>query len=180
MAANVIPGPREMAVTIEMARIAARVNGTALDDEIKVHVGTATTEAEHYTGQVFIDRTYRITLDGLSGDIEMPVSPAREVVSFVYRDENGDPQELDETDYVLDETTQPAFLIPAFGKTWPATRSQAKGVEINIVCGYGPTPATVPDAVKGYVLARLREIYAPPGTPESPHLLKGLQALKVY
>jgi uncharacterized phiE125 gp8 family phage protein len=180
MAANVIPEPREMAVTIEMARTAARVNGTALDDEIKVHVGTATTEAEHYTGLVFIDRTYRITLDSLVGDIEMPVSPAREVVNFIYTDENGDLQELDPADYMLDETTQPGFLIPAFGKAWPVTRSVAKGVQIDVVCGFGPTPATVPDAVKGYILARLREIYAPPGTPESPHLKSGLQALKVY
>lgn len=180
MAANVILPPVAMAVSIETARRAARVNGTALDDEIKIHVGTATTEAEHYTGLVFIDRTYQITLDSLDGDIEMPVSPAREVVNFIYHDENGDPQELDPADYVLDETTMPAFLVPAFGKSWPATRSQAKGVQIDVICGYGPTQATVPDAAKGYIIARLREIYAAPGTPESPHLKAGLQALKVY
>lgn len=180
MSANVITPPVEMAVSLTAARRAARVNGSALDDEIKVYVGTVTTEAEHYTGLVFIDRTYRITLDSLCGDIEMPTSPVSEVLNFIYRDENGDVQELDPADFVLDETTQPGFLVPAFGKTWPVTRSQPKGVEIDVVCGFGPTEATVPDAVKGYIIGRLREIYAAPGTPESPYLKAGLQALKVY
>lgn len=180
MAANVILPPAEMAVSIETARRAARVNGTALDEEIKIHVGTATTEAEHYTRLAFIDRTYRLTLDSLAGDIEMPVSPAREVVNFIYTDEDGNLQELDPADYVLDETTKPGFLVPAFGKAWPATRSQPKSVQIDVVCGFGPAPADVPDAAKGYIIARLREMYAPPGTPLSPFLKAGLDALKVY
>lgn len=180
MAANVIIPPAELAVSIETARRSARVNGTALDGEIRIHIGTATMDAEHYTGLVFIDRTYRITLDSLNGDVEMPMSPVSEVLNFIYHDENGDEQELDPTDYVLDETTKPGFITPAFGKAWPVTRSQPKSVAIDVLCGYGPTDADVPDAVKAYILARVREQYTPPGVPPSPFLMMGLDALRVY
>lgn len=177
MAVKVITPPAEMAVSLQMARTAARVNGSALDEEIRVNVGTATKEAEHHTGLYFIDRTCQITLDGLCGDIEAPPS-AREVVNFVYRDENGDAQELDTADFALDDTGK--FITPVFGKAWPATRSQIKAVVVDVLCGYGPTEATVPDEVKGYILARLREMYAPPGTPTSPFLKLGLNAIKDY
>lgn len=177
MAVKLINPPVEMAVSLQMARTAARVNGSALDDEIRVNVGSATKEAEHHTGRVFIDRTFQITLDGLCGDIEAPPS-AREVINFVYIDENGDAQELDAADFALDDTGR--FITPAFGKAWPATRSQIRAVAVDVVCGYGPTEATVPDAVKGYILARLHEMYAAPGTPTSPFLKLGLDALKDY
>lgn len=180
MPANVITGPAGMAVSLVAARTAARVNGSALDDEIKINVGAATTEAEHHTGLVFIDRTYRITLDRFDGDIEMPTSPVSAVLNFTYVDENGDLQELDPADYVLDDKRRPGFIIPAFEKAFPATRAQANAINIDVVCGHGPTDATVPDAAKGYILARLREMYAPPGTPTSPFLTAGLNALKVY
>lgn len=44
-----------------------------------------------------------------------------------------------------------------------------------MICGYGPDETSVPDAVKDYVLARVREQYAPPRTPNSPFLKLGLE-----
>ncbi|WP_332848710.1 head-tail connector protein [Massilia sp. S19_KUP03_FR1] len=177
---KVITPPATMAVSLAAARTAARVNGTALDDEIKIAVGNATTEAEHYTGRAFINRTYQITLDRFCGDIEIPASPVVSIVNFVYTDGDGAPQELNPADFRFDTTREPGFIVPAFGKAWPATGGDIESVKVDVICGYGPDDTKVPDAVKAYVLARVREQYAPPGTPQSPWLLSGLQALKVY
>jgi uncharacterized phiE125 gp8 family phage protein len=169
-----------MVVSLAAARTAARVNGTALDDEIKIAVGNATTEAEHYTGRAFVNRTYRITLDRFAGDIEIPASPISEVIDFRYVDIDGDTQELDPADFRFDTAREPGYIVPAFGKTWPAVGGNIDSVMVDVVCGYGPDETTVPDAVKAYVLARVREQYAPAGMPQSPWLKAGLDALKVY
>lgn len=177
---KVITPPATMAVSLAAARTAARVNGTALDDEIKIAVGNATTEAEHYTGRAFVNRTYRITLDRFCGDIEIPASPVVSVVNFIYADADGAPQELDLADIRFDTAREPGFIVPAFGKGWPVTGGNIESVKVDVICGYGPDETTVPDAVKAYVLARVREQYAPPGAPQSPWLRAGLDALKVY
>lgn len=180
MAYRVITAPAALPVPLAAARTAARVNSTALDDEIKIAVGNATTEAEHYTGRAFVNRTYRVTLDGFCGDIEIPASPVRQVVQVAFTDVNGQPQLLDPADYRFDTAREPGYIVPAFGKAWPATGGDIESVSVDVICGYGPDDTTVPDAVKAYILARVREQYAPPGTPNSPWLLSGLQALKVY
>ncbi len=180
MAHKVITPPAAMAVSAFAARTAARVNGTALDEEIKIAVGNATTEAEHYTGRAFVNRTYRITLDRFCGDIEIPASPVVSVVNFVYTDADGETQELDPADFRFDTVREPAFIVPAFGKVWPATGGDIESVKVDVVCGYGSDDTTVPDAVKAYILARVREQYAPPGTPQSPWLRSGLDAYRVY
>lgn len=177
---KVITPPATMAVSILAARTAARVNGTALDDEIKIAVGNATTEAEHYTGRAFVNRTYRITLDRFCGDIEIPASPVVGVVNFVYTDADGAPQELDPADFRFDTAREPGFIVPAFGKAWPVAGGNIESVKVDVICGYGPDDTFVPDAVKAYVLARVREQYAAPGTPQSPWLRSGLDALRVY
>lgn len=180
MAHRVITPPATMVVTLAAARTAARVNGTALDDEIKIAVGNATTEAEHYTGRAFVNRTYRITLDRFAGDIEIPASPVSEVIDFLYVDIDGDTQELDPVDFRFDTAREPGYIVPAFGKAWPAVGGNIESVMVDVICGYGPDETTVPDAVKAYVLARVREQYAPAVTPQSPWLKAGLEALKVY
>lgn len=162
------------------ARTAARVNGTALDEEIKIAVGNATAEAEHYTGRAFVNRTYRITLDRFAGDIEIPASPVRQVVQLAFVDVDGAPQLLDPADYRFDTAREPGYIVPAFGKNWPATSGEIESVKVDVVCGYGSDDTAVPDAVKAYVLARVREQYAPPGAPLSPFLRVGLDSLKVY
>lgn len=177
---KVITPPATMAVSLAAARTAARVNGTALDDEIKIAVGNATTEAEHYTGRAFVNRTYRITLDRFCGDIEIPASPVVEVVTFVYTDADGAPQELAPADFRFDTTLEPGFIVPAFGRTWPATGGNIESVKVDVICGYGPDDTTVPDWAKAYILARVREQYAPPGTPPSPWLKSGLDAKRIY
>jgi uncharacterized phiE125 gp8 family phage protein len=180
MAHRVITPPATMVVSPLAARTAARVNGAALDDEIKIAVGNATTEAEHYTGRAFVNRTYRITLDRFCGDIEIPASPVVSVVNFLYVDVNGATQELDPADFRFDTAREPGYIVPAFGKGWPAVGGNIESVMIDVICGYGPDDTTAPDAVKAYVLARVREQYAPPGTPQSPWLKSGLDALRVY
>lgn len=180
MSINVITPPATLALLLADARVAARVNGTDLDAEITIKIQDLTAFAEHQTGRVFINRTYEITLDRFPDAIEMTASPLSSVVSIKYLDPVGVEQTLSLADVIVDAKSQPGYIVPGVGLAWPATQSRINAVTVRVICGYGPDHTTTPAPVKAFVMARLREVYAPAGTPESPYLIRGLDSLIIY
>lgn len=79
--------------------------------------------------------------------IRLPKSPAASVASVKYIDADGTLQTLDPAKYVVDVTTEPARIIPAYGQIWPVTRSIPAAAQVVFVCGYGAA-AAVPERVK--------------------------------
>jgi len=172
--------PIEMAVSLVDARNAARINGTDFDAEIAIRVRALTAEAEHITGRAIINRTHRLTFSSFPAKIYLPESPAASVISVKYFDPEGVERTLNPIDWYLDAASEPGYIMPSPGKAWPATLARTNAVTVLAVCGYGPDHTTTPAAFKGYVLAKVREYFAPPGTPESPYLIRGLESLKVH
>ncbi|MEO7494715.1 MAG: hypothetical protein ABIT83_17515 [Massilia sp.] len=177
---SIIAGPVNMAVSLEDARNSARRNGTDSDAEIEVQVRAFTGEAEHETGRSIIHRTHRVTLDRFNGAIRLPAPPVASVTVVKYFDVDGAEQELDPDDYLVDRESEPGYIVPAPGRAWPATQERINAVTVELICGYGPDHTTTPPEVKGFILAKVREYFAPAGTPESPHLGRLLDGLKVY
>ena len=175
----IVTGPVNTAVSMNGARAAARINGTDQDAELEICVRALTAEAEHMTGRSIINRTFRVTMDAFSGNIELPVAPVQSV-AIKYRDLVGVEQTLDPQDYILDNVSTPCVIVLAPGKAWPSTFARINAVTVDVICGYGPDDTTTPAAFKGYILAKVREYFAPAGTPESPHLVRMLDSLKVY
>jgi uncharacterized phiE125 gp8 family phage protein len=180
MTYRLITPPVNMAVTLVAARNAARANGTSLDTEIEAQVRAFTEEAEHKTGRAIINRTYRVTLDSFPEAIQLPASPVASVTSVKYLDLDGVEQTLDPADYIVDSVSEPGYIVPAVDVTWPETLERINAVNVVVVCGYGADDTTTPVAFKGYILAKVKEYFAPAGTPESPHLVRLLDSLKVY
>jgi uncharacterized phiE125 gp8 family phage protein len=175
---TVIIEPEKMAVSIEDARTAARENGTALDGEIEMWVRAFTKSAEHETGRAIIDQTHRVTLDRFPKEIELPASPVQSVV-VKFLDIHGVEQTLDPADYILDNARAPCYVVPAPGKSWPATAARINAVKVDALCGYGPDHTTTPAGFKAFILGRLQEKYTP-GATESPHLCRSLWPYKVF
>jgi len=181
MTVRLIVPPVEMAVSLTDARTAARVSGNALDGEIESHVrGITESEVELLTGRAVIFQTHRLTLDSFPDAIRLPAPPVSSVGSVKYLDVDGVEQTLDPADYELDAESEPSYLVPAPGCSWPATMERVNAVKVEVICGYGATEAATPPGIKSYILARVAEIYAPPGTQESPHLVRLLDRFKVY
>ncbi|MDQ1925174.1 head-tail connector protein [Massilia pseudoviolaceinigra] len=180
MAIRLIAPPVAMAVSMADARASARANGTDQDAEIEIRVRALTAEAEHITGRSIINRTYVVTAPGFAGLIPLPSSPLVEVVSLKYLDVDGATQTLSENAYVINREIEPGFVALAAGASWPATKTHPEAVILTVICGYGPDETTTPVAFKGFILAKVREYFAPAGTPESPHLIRGLDCLKVH
>lgn len=180
MTYRLITPPVAMAVSLTAARNAARANGTGLDAEIEVMVRTITEDAEHKTGRAIINRTYRVTLDAFPDAIRLPASPVASITSVKYLDLAGVEQTLDPADYIVDSVSEPGYIVPAPGVTWPSTLERINAVNVVCVCGYGADDTTTPPAFKGYLLAKVQEYFAPAGTPESPYLARLLDSLMVH
>ena len=180
MAIRIITPADALAVSMEDARAHARANGTDQDSEIEIRVRALTAEAEHITGRVVINRTYAVTLPRFTDKVTLPASPLFQVVSLQYLDEAGATQTLDDATYTVDRSTEPNAIALMPGASWPSTKEHPEAVTLTVICGYGATEASTPAEFKGFILAKVREFFAPAGTPESPYLVRGLDGVKVY
>lgn len=179
MNSRLVTPPAALAVSLDLARAAARVDGTAMDDEISLAVRGITEEAEHATGRAFISQTWRVTMNAFEPAIKLPGAPLQSVGHVKFYDAAGQQQTLDPQDYIADLESEPGYVVPAPGKAWPATGARIHAVEVQYVCGFGPDDTFVPDAIKSYILARIAEQFAQSNSP-SPHLCRALDRYKVY
>jgi len=179
MNSRLITPPASLAVSLHLARAAARVDGNDMDDEISLAVRGITEEAEHSTGRAFISQTWRVTMNAFEPAIKLPYAPLQSVVHVKFYDAAGQQQTLDPQDYIADLESEPGYVVPAPGKAWPATGARIHAVEVQYVCGYGSDDTFVPDAIKSYILARIAEQFAQSNSP-SPHLCRALDRYKVY
>lgn len=180
MIVKLITPPSDMPVSLEEARNAARINGTDHDSELTNIVNALTAEAEHYIGKAIINRTYSVYLDSFPGRIELPYLPVGEVTEVTYYDAEGMEQTLSPELWLLDESYLEPSVVPAYGTSWPETATRHSAVKITYVAGYGGSSSSVPAAFKGYILAKVKEYFAPPGTPEYPNLIGMLYSLKAH
>jgi uncharacterized phiE125 gp8 family phage protein len=185
MSTRLIVRPEEPAVSMVAARRSARANGTALDDEITGKVQGFTEDAEHETGRALIEQTWEVTLDafpvaqrGGPGAIQLSKSPVVSVLHVKFYDVDGTQQTLDPADYLVDDKSEPGYVVPAPGKTWPATAARINAVEVQYVCGYGPTADDVPAAIKQYILGKVEDSYYP--SSGAQYLCRLLDRYRVY
>ena len=176
----VIP-PAAMAVSIDAARRAARASGTALDAELEDKVRGITEEVEHKIGRALIEQTWELSFDEFpgTGSIKLPMARLQSVKHIRFHDVAGELKTLHPDDYLVDTKTEPGCVMPALGVAWPETQPQrVNAVEIQYVCGYGPTEADVPPAVKDYIVGMIENHYYP--NPNAKHLERRLDRFKVY
>lgn len=180
MSLKLITPPAALAVSLDAARVSARVDGTQDDAELQEIVEAYTSDAEHLTGRAFVEQTWRLTLDRFAGAILLEHPPIMSVVHVRFYDVDGVQQTLDPQDYILDAESEPGYLVPAPGRAWPATQTRVNAVEVVYTCGYGADDAAVPPGAKRYILGKVSEHFATAGTPKSEFLHCQLDRLKVY
>lgn len=81
----------------------------------------------------------------------IPWTPLVTVDSIKYLDIGGNLQTLAATEYKVDADTEPARVLPAFGKAWPSTRQEINAVQVNFTAGYGDRE-NVPEMIKAAII----------------------------
>jgi uncharacterized phiE125 gp8 family phage protein len=158
---RVLTPPATEPLSLAEAKLHLRVDGTDEDALITALIVAARESAEHELGRALITQTLRLTLDAFpaEGGIELLRPPVPSITQLQYVDTAGATQTLLNTAYSLDAVSQPSWLLPAYGTTWPATRAQANAVWVDYVAGYG-LAAAVPQAIKQWLLLAVGDMYA--------------------
>ena len=154
-----ITGP----ATEPISLVDAKAHCHAGDDEdtlIQIYIAAAREHAEFVTGRRFITQTVEKVLDAFpSQNIELPGSPIQSITSVKYLEAvAGAETTMPGSDYVLDKDSEPGWLIPAYGTSWPATYATALAVRVRYVAGWA-SAAEVPANIRYALLLGVGEAY---------------------
>jgi uncharacterized phiE125 gp8 family phage protein len=185
MTVRLVTPPAALALSLASAKAALRIDGSDQDELVSSWVAGIVSYAEHITGRSFVNQGWRVTLDAFPDAIELPRPPVIQVASVQFLDSNDALQTLSPADYVSDIASEPGYVVPARGKSWPATYDEINAVTVECTCGYGANESAVPAGIKLYILAKLREqfdpaIHADRGAVQSSFLDSLLDPFKVY
>lgn len=162
-------------ITVAEAKANANDDGTENDAVLwPLLIAAARERAEQYMGAVIMQRDLEQTLDAFpDAEIEIDTPPAwnkmhgglgavacpLSVIQLQYVDAAGTTQTLAGSEYRLDESVWPFYVLPAVDTAWPATRDQANAVLLRYRAGYD-AQAKVPPAVRGWLLMTTAFLFA--------------------
>lgn len=160
MPTKIIIPPTEEPVTLADARHHCRVDGNDDDTLLTALIVAAREQAEHETGRALCTQTRELVLDAFPESFVLRGAPIQSIFSVKYLDAiNGAQQTLDSADTLLDADSEPGYLMPAYGKSWPSTYPVPNAVRVRYVCGYGAA-ADVPVSIKQWMLLAIDAWYS--------------------
>lgn len=130
------------------------------DAYISALITVARQAAEDRLQRTLLQTTLQTVLPGFPcGPIKLH-RPAILAVEWVkYIDAAGVEQTLAPADYTLQPGSEPGLLWPAFGKSWPAHRSQPGAVRVQYLAGYGTAPADIPATIVQWIKLVITDLY---------------------
>ncbi len=145
--------PSTYPVTVAEVKRQAVIEHTLDDVYLDRLIAVATGYAEAQTHRQLIDATWKMYLDAFPARIILPRPPLDSVTSIEYIDTGGDTQTLTAvTDYQVSTASEPAWVEPAYGKIWPATRAQREAVIVTYKAGYGTASTDVPQEIRHAII----------------------------
>lgn len=157
--------PAAEPVTLAQALVHLREgtdSGGPIDQTVTSLITAAREACEQRTERTLITTAWRLRLDTFpsGGAIELLQPPIISVTSVTYLDTEGVSRTVNPSDYVLDSASEPGWLVPGPGKTWPETQAGAiNAVTIDYTAGYGATAASVPAPLKQWILLAITTMY---------------------
>lgn len=143
-------------VTVAEAKLRLRIDGTSDDTDLQMMIEAATQLASTFTRRSIATDSRRVTLDAFPSEIALQFPPIVSVTNITYIDTNGVTQALDSNQYVLDSISEPGWILPANGTTWPETQDTINAVVVNYTAGYG---TNCPAAIKQFILLTVGDMY---------------------
>ena len=164
-------GPTEEPVSLQEAKDQCRVEHDEEDVLLASVIQAAREWAEQHTGRAFCTQTWEARYDSFpaAGErLEVPKPPLQAVASVKYLDGSGTEQTWAASDYLVlgvpltsaDQGGQVerGHVVPASGKSWPATLKVPEAVRVRFTCGYGKSEK-VPVQIKRAILLKVADLY---------------------
>lgn len=158
MALRLTVEPAQEPITTAEAKAHLRVSHSSDDTLIDALVTAARKVAENELGRSLLTQTWVKTLDGFQDAIELPYPPIQAVSSIDYVDDDGATQRLSSSSYAVDISSEPGWIMPAYGYDWPSTREEINAVTVTYTAGYA-SAADVPQPIKHWILLMVGHYY---------------------
>jgi uncharacterized phiE125 gp8 family phage protein len=159
MTLRLINAPGTEPISLPEAKAHLRVTHSSEDALITSLIGAAREMCEQKIGRSLIQTTWEVTLDAFPDEIRLDMPPILAVSSLKYIDVNGVLQTWGAGNYYVDKDREPGWVLPAFGLAWPESREQANAVKVQYTAGYGTDAASVPVALKSWILVTIGTLY---------------------
>lgn len=149
------------------------------DDDINDLIPAAREWCEEYQNRAYITQTLELALDSWPcvNAIILPRPPLQSVISIEYTDNAGVTTTWSDSNYVVDDYSEPAKLVKAYGKLWPSVSLDVtNGIVIQYTLGYGLNPEDVPARIRQAIIL-LVAFWFENGVCDPPQGIKSLLAL---
>jgi uncharacterized phiE125 gp8 family phage protein len=143
--------PTYKPVTVAECKDALEIIGSDHDDKITMMLSAATSEAEHYTGQMFAQRTIQVYFQNVVSYYHLPHEPVRSITSVEYLT-GGSYTAF--TDYEADLNDSPPVV---WFKSLPSVDDSIVPIRFTLEMGYNSdnSPADddlIPDDIKQAII----------------------------
>lgn len=168
---EIIEGPYAEPITLAEAKAHLRVDDSDSDDYITALIVAARESAELFCQRSFVQRRYRLTLDGFPRGrgcaMYLPMGPVIAVDHIKYYDTDSALVTWDSADYIVDTSQTPARVVPTVDETWPTdVEGRIASVQVQYLAGYSadsssPTDyaANVPKSAKQGMLFHIGHMF---------------------
>lgn len=150
----------DLVVSVTECKKAARVDWDEEDNVIEGWIKEAAASVEVDASICLMTQTWRLNMDWFPDVIELRKYPVASVSSLTNVATDGTTNTVSASDYIVDVTSFPPRIVPAYGLTWPTCRDQPRSVKVTFVAGVS-SPANVSAIAKQAVLLsvakRIRE-----------------------
>lgn len=175
--------PTTKPLSLDEVKDFCQVEHSSDDQMLWSLIDSATEYVQEYQWSQLITATWVLRMDRFPcGVIELHPNPVSAVSTVQYVDTSGNTQTLTvSTDYTVDTNRRPGIVLPAYSRSWPATRGYINDVVITFTAGFGEASA-VKREVKLAMLLMIRNWYESGGCSEHdiPMMAKAMLGLRTY
>lgn len=162
MTLQLVVPPAANIITVAQAKQHCRVDHADDDDYLAGLIDACEAQisgSDSWMGRALVTQTWDLYLDAFPArEIKVPLPPLQSVVSISYYDPAGDPQVVASTNYQVDVASQPGWIVPDAGFSWPSTLDAANAVIVRFIAGYGAAD-DVPEAIRAALKMMVEELY---------------------
>ncbi len=175
----------KQALEIEEARAQLRIDDDRLDSLIKVWLQGLTGHLEKTIGRALIYQRCLSSYCHFSEEMFLRVAPVVLVESMTYKNNQGQRQVFDHTQFEIVQNSTRARLVLREGGVLPEASHNDQEIEVVYKCGYGSDASQVPADLRLYLMMRLVEQFdsasngsAPAQTSFADYLLEPYRVLQ--
>lgn len=179
MGLQLVTKPANDPVTLVETKAHLRVDFSDDDDMILAFIQAATEYVDGpkgFLGRALIQQTWDLYLDGFpcptfgrlgrrTASIEIPLPPLISVDGVFYLDGSDTEQEINQSSYRVDTSSEPGRIVLTTGASWPSVRQIESSVRVRFTAGYidasnSPPIDNVPRMIRAAILLHVGDLYA--------------------